>query len=145
MPARGPASAPMAAEPPVRRRKLGVASVRVAEGVASGTMVRPTFSDLWCVQSLGVASNAAGKLRLVWDGSHVNRHLGTRKFRMEMLQGEGRALVERSSWGGTVDLQSAYNHVEMDPNFTQFLGFEWESEFYCFVVLPFGLPVSNAP
>ena len=78
----------MAAEPPVRRRKLGVASVRVAEGVASGTMVRPTFSDLWCVQSLGVASNAAGKLRLIIsDGSHVNRHLGTRKFRMETLQG----------------------------------------------------------
>ena len=128
---------------PSARANSAFVSEKVAEGVASGTMVRSTFADLWCILPLGVASNAAGKLRLIWDGRHVNRHLGARQFRMETLQREGRALFERSSWGGTLDLQSAYHHVEMDPGFTQYLGFEWKGEFYRFVVLPFGL--SHAP
>jgi hypothetical protein len=62
---------------------------------------------------------------------------------METLQREGRALFESSHYGGTVDVASAYHHVEMAPESTPFLGFEWEGTFYCFDVLPFGL--SSAP
>jgi hypothetical protein len=73
----------------------------------------------------------------------VNRHLPKRKFRMETLQREGRAFFERSCWGGTVDLSSAYHHVEMHSDATSYLGVEWQGSFYRFVVLPFGL--SHAP
>jgi hypothetical protein len=116
---------------------------KVAEGVIAGTMVPCLRAELRCVLPLGIAINAAGKLRLIWDGRHVNRHLPKRKFRMETLQREGRALFERSAWGGTVDLSGAYHHVDMHESATPFLGFEWAGRFYKFVVLPFGL--SHAP
>jgi len=62
---------------------------------------------------------------------------------METLQREGRALFERSHWGGTCDLSSAYHHVDMHKDSTPFLVFEWAGGFYRFTVLPFGL--STAP
>ena len=116
---------------------------KVAEGVAAGTMHVCAAADLHCILPLGVAVNSAGKPRLIWDGRHVNRHLPRYKFRMETLQREGRALFERSLWGGTLDLSSAYHHIEIHPDSTPFLGFEWGGVFYRFVVLPFG--ISTAP
>ena len=116
---------------------------KVNEGVALGTMVICPCGDLRCMLPLGVAINAAGKLRLIWYGRHVNRHLPKRKFRMETLQREGRALFERSLWGGTVDLSSACHHVPMSADASAYLGFEWQGSFYKFEVLPFGL--SHAP
>ena len=69
--------------------------------------------------------------------------LPDRPFRMETLQREGRALFERSAWGGTCDISSAYHHIPMHPDSTRYLGFEWEGRFFYFTVLPFGL--SPAP
>ena len=112
---------------------------KATEGVTLGTMVACPRSALHRILLLGVAINAAGKLRLIWDGRHVNRHLHKRKFRMETLQREGSALFERSAWGGTVDLSSAYHHVPMAADATAYFGFEWNGLFYKFEVLPFGL------
>jgi len=99
--------------------------------------------DIHCVLPLGVAANAAGKTRLIWDGRHVNHHLPKVTFHMETLQREGRALSEQSAWGGTCDLSSAYHHAEMHPDSLPFLGLEWGGEYFRFTVLPFGL--STAP
>ena len=88
-------------------------SAKMAEGVLAGSMVTYSRSELWCILPLGVVINVAGKLRLIWDGGHVNRQLPKRKFQMKTLQRDGRALFERSAWGGTCDLSSAYHHVEM--------------------------------
>jgi hypothetical protein len=118
-------------------------SEKVSEGISLCTMRACSRTDLVCILPLGVAVNAAGKLRLIWDGRHVNSHLPHHKFRMETLQREGRSLFERSGWGGTVDISAAYHHLEMHPGSIPFLGFEWKGAFYCFVVLPFGL--STAP
>ena len=118
-------------------------SEKVSEGVTLGTMHACSRTDLVCILPLGVAVNSAGKLRLIWDGRHVNGHLPHHNFRMETLQREGRSLFERSGWGGTVDISAAYHHLEMHPDSTPFLGFEWRGAFYRFVVLPFGL--STAP
>ena len=118
-------------------------SEKVAEGVRLGTMLPCEHRELSCILPLGVASNSAGKRRLIWDGRHVNQYLPRQPFHMETLQREGRALFERSHWGGTCDLSSAYHHVEMHKDSTPFLGFEWAGGFYRFTVLPFGL--STAP
>lgn len=142
-PAKGPPARRWLRNHPSALEQAAFVSAKVAEGVLAGTMVTCSRSELWCILPLGVAINAAGKLRLIWDGRHVNRHLPKRKFRMETLQREGRALFERSAWGGTCDLSSAYHHVEMHPEATRYLGFEWQGGFYRFVVLPFGL--SHAP
>lgn len=115
----------------------------IAAGVAARTMRVCARTDLICILPLGVAINSALKRRLIWDGRHVNRNLRKRPFRMETLQREGRALFERSSFGGTLNISSAYHHVEMAPEAHPYLGFEWDGNFYCFEVLPFG--ISSAP
>jgi hypothetical protein len=73
-------------------------SDKVAEGVRLGTMLPSARTTLQCVLPLGVATNAAGKQRLIWDGRYVNQFLPKRAFRMETLQREGRALFARSAW-----------------------------------------------
>jgi hypothetical protein len=115
----------------------------ITTGIAARTMRVCSRDALICILPLGVAFNSAMKRRLIWDGRHVNRHLRKRPFRMETLQREGRALFERSHFGGTLDISSAYHHVDMAPEAAPYLGFEWDGSFYCFEVLPFGL--SSAP
>lgn len=124
---------------PSARAGASFVTEKVNEGVQWGTIRQCPRSDVQCVLPLGVAANAAGKQRLIWDGRHVNRFLPEHPFRMETLQREGRALFEHSSWGGTCDLSSAYHHIPMHPESMRYLGFEWEHKCYCFTVLPFGL------
>jgi hypothetical protein len=118
-------------------------SAAIAEGVSLDTMAPCARAQLLCVLPLGVAYNSVGKKRLIWDGRHVNRHLPHEPFHMNSLQREGRALFESARFGGTADISSAYHHIPMHPNPTCYLGFEWEGQFYQFLVLPFGL--STAP
>ncbi len=114
-------------------------STAIADGVVLGTMVPCARETLACILSLGVAVNSAGEKRLIWDGQHVNRHLQRQPFCMETLKREGRTLFEGAGWGGTVNISSAYHHIPMHLDSTQFLGFEWEGQCYQFVVLSFGL------
>jgi hypothetical protein len=39
----------------------------------------------------------------------------------------------------TIDLSKGYHHMDIDPAFWTFLGFEWEGDYYIFTSLPFGL------
>ncbi|KAL4535332.1 hypothetical protein Ndes2437A_g06052 [Nannochloris sp. 'desiccata'] len=42
----------------------------------------------------------------------------------------------------TVDLESAYHHIDIHPAFWQFLGFYWQGQYYVFRSLPFGLCIA---
>ena len=55
------------------------------------------------------------------------------------FQRQGRALFGDASYGGTVDISAAYHFVHMKQDAIPHLGFEWEGQFYRFLVLPFGL------
>ena len=101
-------------------------------------MARCARDQLDCVLPLGVAVNGAGKKRLIWDGRHVNGHLPYEPFCMDSLQREGRSLFEAAAWGGTADISSAYHHIPMHKDSIHYLGFEWEGQFFQFMVLPFG-------
>ena len=142
-PAKGPAAPIHLHNHPSALAEAAFVSESVAAGIAARTMRVCSRADLICVLPLGVAFNSAGKRRLIWDGRHVNAHLRKRPFRMETLQREGRALFERSTHGGTLDISSAYHHIDMAEDAFPYLGFEWEGVFYCFEVLPFGL--ASAP
>jgi hypothetical protein len=142
-PTMGPAPPTFLRNHPSAFAEVQFVSDAIATGVATGTMRTCSRAELTCILPLGVAYNSAGKRRLIWDGRHVNKHLRKHRFRMETLQREGRSLFERSHYGGTLNISSAYHHVEMAPSATPFLGFEWMGTFYCFEVLPFGL--SSAP
>ncbi len=73
-------------------------------------------------------------MRLIWDGRHVNQHLHYEPFCMDSLQREGRTLFEGAVCGGTADISSAYHHLPMHADSISFLGFEWEGQFYQFLV-----------
>ena len=142
-PEMGPAAPTFLRNHPSALAEAAFVAEAIAAGVAARTMRACSRDELICILPLGVAFNSAMKRRLIWDGRHVNRHLRKRPFRMETLQREGRALFERSSHGGTLNISSAYHHLDMAPDAFPYLGFEWGGSFYCFEVLPFGL--SSAP
>lgn len=43
---------------------------------------------------------------------------------------------------GVVDLDPAYHHVDMHTSTWDYLGFEWQGQYYKFCVLPFGLNIA---
>jgi hypothetical protein len=118
-------------------------SATIAERVSLGTMTPFAREHLLCILPLGVAYNSAGKMRLIWDGSHVNQHLPHELFHMNSLQREGWALFESARFSDSADILSVYHHIPMHPDSTCFLEFEWGGQLYRFLVLPFGL--STAP
>lgn len=114
----------------------------IAEGLASGAMRVMDRSRLTCIVPLGVACNAKGKLRLIWDGRHINSFLKRQKFQIEQLHKQGRSIFAGCAFGSILDISSAYHHVDIHEDFWQFLGFQWESTTYCFCSLPFGLSLA---
>lgn len=119
-------------------------SEAVAKGISLGTWKEVDRATLKCIMPLGVATHGrTGKKRLIFDCRHLNRHLETTKFKMEGLHTEGRTLFQKGWFGGTIDLTSAYYHIEMHPSAYQYLGFEWKGRYYHYTVLPFG--ISTAP
>ena len=100
--------------------------------------VSKTNTIPYVVNPLTVASNKSKKLRLVLDGRHVNPYLHSFKYRNED-SGTARNLFKKGDLGFHFDLKSAYHHLEIFPSHRKYLGFYWESQFYVFNVLPFGI------
>lgn len=110
----------------------------VAELVATGA-ARQVDHCPTCVLPLGVVARpGTGKLRLIWDGRWVNHYLDTPSFKYETLDQLGQ-VVEPGDFIFTCDLTAGYHHVDMHADSVQYMGFEWEGQFYVFTQLPFGL------
>lgn len=90
------------------------------------------------VSPLGVVPKGIDKLRLIQDLRYVNSFLKVDFFRYENVR-EVSSLCKLREFLFTVDLKSGYHHVDIHPDFWQFLGFEWEGKYYVFTQLPFGL------
>ncbi len=132
-PDKGPAPSAFLRNHPSALAEVAFVTEAIAAGIAARTMRASSTrrgDELICILPLGVAFNSALKRRLIWDGRHVNRHL--RPLPMETLQREGRALFERSSFGGTLNISSANHHLDMAQDAFPYLGFEWGGSFYCF-------------
>jgi hypothetical protein len=95
-----------------------------------------------CVNPLGVVPKKNGKLRLILDLQHVNRFLVIPKFKFESLL-ELANLVGANDLLFSIDLQDGYWQWEMARDSHDFLGFEFEGQYYTFSSLPFG--VATAP
>ena len=106
----------------------------VAKGAAARVSHRPTV-----VSPLNVIDRR-GKLRLILDLSYVNSHIDTSgtKFRYETIT-TATEVVQRDDLMFTIDLESAYHHVDIHPDSSQYLGFAWQGHYYEFRSLPFGL------
>ena len=86
---------------------------------------------------LGVVERGP-KLRLIWDGRPVNEHLCIPKFQYEDLRVVPGFLLP-NDWTYTLDYSSGYHHINVHPDYWDYLGFCWRGKFYVFTQLPFGL------
>ena len=98
------------------------------------------------VSPLSVASNAAGKRRLILDLRYINSHLCKEYIKFDDWHCFEHFL-KPNSFAYKFDLKQGYHHVDIFPAHQTFLGFSWNVEgrrrHYVFTVLAFGL--SSAP
>ena len=95
----------------------------------------------YCCNPLTVAEGK--KLRLVLDLRHVNPHLKKSKFKYEDLD-VVTDILQRNDYFTIYDLVSAYYHIDIHPDFHQYLGFHWTfpdgtTRYFRYTVLVFGL------
>lgn len=100
-----------------------------------------------CVNPLSVSVQSCGKKRLILDLSLVNKHLWKASVKYEDLR-IALTYLNINDWMIKWDIHSAYHHIVLNNNQTDFMGFSWtyadgKTVFMKFVVLPFGL--SSAP
>ena len=82
-----------------------------------------------------------GKFRLIHDCRHLNKLLDKSPFKMENLADFVKQLSFRDKLF-SIDIESAYHHVEVTPRHRTLLGFRFEGVTYVYNVLPFGLTTS---
>jgi hypothetical protein len=112
-------------------------SEAVAKLVVTGA-VRQVRDRPFIVSPLGVVPKGLDKLHLILDLRYVNGFLDIASFKYESIK-EVIHLAKFRDFLFTVDLKTGYHHVDIDPQFWQFLGFEWKGRYYVFCQLPFGL------
>jgi hypothetical protein len=108
-------------------------SALVVTGAAMRVSKRP-----WIVSPLGLVQEGVDKLRLILDLRYVNSFLKVDAFKYESLRSVP-YLCQLKDLLFSVDLKSGYHHVDVHPDYWQFLGFEWKGDFYVFCQLPFGV------
>ena len=82
------------------------------------------------------------KNRLIFDMSELNKSINLRKFTMTKLSDIIPHIFE-NNYAATFDLSKAYYHVPINPKYKKFFSFKFQSDFYNFNSMPFGL--STAP
>ena len=82
-----------------------------------------------------------GKFRLIHDCRHLNKLLDKWPFKMENLTDFVKQLSLMDKLF-SIDIESAYHHVEVAPRHRTLLGFRFEGTTYVYTVLPFGLTTS---
>lgn len=112
-------------------------SEAVASLVVTGAAMEVSKKP-FIVSPLGVVPKGLDKLRLILDLRYVNSFLKVDKFKYESIK-EVSNLCKLRDFLFTVDLKSGYHHIDINPEFWQFLGFEWQGKYYVFCQLPFGL------
>jgi hypothetical protein len=102
-------------------------------GAATAVLERPTL-----VLPIGVATNDAGKRRLILDGRWLNCWIPSPDMSYENLV-EFRYGLHEQDVMFSVDHKSGYHHVPLTQESRQYVGFEWGGQYYTFTVLPFGI------
>ena len=103
--------------------------------------ISQVFTQPYIVNPLTVAGNSS-KLRLVLDCRYINPHLFQFKFKYEDAS-TARNMFEQGNYIFSYDLKSAYHHIMVHLADRTYLGFQWQSKFYVFNVLCFGLATAG--
>jgi hypothetical protein len=83
-----------------------------------------------------------GEWRLIIDLSRLNCFLIVPRFKMETTRSVA-AAIQPKDWAVSLDVQDAYFHILMHPDYWHFLRFCHGGKVYQFQALPFG--VASAP
>ena len=110
-------------------------------GAVRHVLQRPTVCSPLDV--VGKGGPNSGKFRLILDLRYVNLFCEKFKFTMETLA-RRRSMILPGSWMFSIDLTSAYHHVEIQEEDQQYMGFCWRGKYYVFCCLPFGGSYSPA-
>ena len=89
-----------------------------------------------------VAEPEHRKMRMCWNGRHVNASLDVPSFKMEHAP-KAAAMLKPGDWLFTIDMKSGYHQIPLKPSFQKFCCFAWQDRVYRWRVMPFGL--SSAP
>jgi hypothetical protein len=100
--------------------------------------IKRVHSKPHVVNPLNVTPKKNGKLRLILDLRHVNQFLYIPKFKMDSLKLLSQ-LATRADSMFAIDLAHGYHQIQMSKEAHDYLGFEWEGQYYVFTALPFGL------
>ena len=94
-----------------------------------------------CVSPLKVVPKPSGKFRLICDLRYVNSHCDTPRF-----SSEGVDILPEITRDGelavTLDLRDGFYHFSVRPEFRTYLGFQYNSFWWVWCCLPFGLQCS---
>ena len=112
-------------------------SEAVSDLVQSGCVIQVPFQP-FVVNPLSVATQKSGKKRLILDLSILNNFVKCDKIKFENWK-IAIQYFEKNIFMFKFDLRSGYLHLDICPQHQTYLGFEWDGQFYCCTVLPFGL------
>jgi hypothetical protein len=97
-------------------------------------------SEACIISPLGVVSNT-DKNRLILDLRFFNSLLKSYRFKYEDLR-TFRDIFQSGDWFFKFDYKSGYHHVDILPQYQQYLAFAWDEghakRYFVFTVLPFG-------
>jgi hypothetical protein len=113
-------------------------STTITKLLLAGSLER-VYIKPWLVSPLGVVFKASnGKPRMIFDARYLNSHIIVPSFKYEDL-GACHQFMKPDDYMVFTDMTNGYHHLDIDPEFWQYFGIEWEDQFYVFTSLPFGL------
>ena len=107
-----------------------------SEKTGCGKGTRPTFSRLLQLSLSG--TKKSDSWRPVIDLKVFNTFLLKPTFKME-TSAFIRNSIRPMHWGVSLDLEDAFFHVPIHPNFRKYLRFAFQGQVYQFRAMPFGL------
>jgi hypothetical protein len=111
-------------------------TLNITELLAAGS-IEQVSKQPYNVSALGVCVQKE-KCRLIFDGRYINEHLIIPSFKYEDLS-FCEQYIQPNDFMISYDYSKGYHHLDIHPDFWQFLGFEWKGSFYVYTCLPFGL------
>ena len=109
--------------------------------VSAGSMTMVPIKP-FLVSPLGVVfKKSNGKPRLFCDLRYLNKHINCPSFKYEDLSFCSQ-VIQPHDFMVTTDYHSGYHHVDLNENFWQYFGVEWQGNYYVYTSLPFGLSVA---
>ena len=86
---------------------------------------------------VGIVPKKGGEWRKIWDGRVVNEEQMDIHFRMEGVE-TVQMLMRKGDWATSIDLKSAFNHLQVSMQMRPFLAFQYEGQHYRYKAMPFG-------